>query len=613
MANFYLVPIVKNTIDKIIYRDPAFVKGRVSSGLDTPYSFFDFGHKSDYGVLVCDSIITDKDAYLINTTGAIVQNKKDDFKAVLKKAKLDDVWTSEGADWREVVHRLLGLSQAMQSAEDDPRKPTGEDDPSKWLGRFIHAGKVSFAPINMAAFEAEQQTVKASKELFVQDFVRQAKSGKLDWASIAKKIILSPLMLFALPASDTFTAADGTLLTTYSANWVNNRQTFKISSNRAGCAGSGEGMCHWGADTFANDQYAQATLTSLGTSGNWIGVSVRCNTSTADGYGLYVATSSGQSDYVYKLVSGTATTIDSAAGSYAVNDVVRLEVTSTTLTPKKNGSTHAMGTSTDSSFSAGYAGLAGYNNAYTTNNLDTWSAGNLGATDYPITAEQASFTLTGNASSLINARKITADQASFTETGNAAGLTASRAIIAGQASFTLTGQASGLTTARTIAAAQTSYTLTGQAAGVTTARKITADQTSYTLTGYDATLTHASLGSYTLTADYSAFTVTAFDAGFAASHKLTADNVSYAITGYDANFNLTRSISAQYSTFTFTGYAAGIIYTGSAFDFGIVEITADGYYPKASARQAIQADNRSGIRVSRTSILADSDKDIQVK
>jgi hypothetical protein len=369
--NFYFVPIVETNSNGIKYRDAAFVQGRFNAGLNIRYSFFDFGSKSKYGLLACDGIIGDKDAYQIPVEGDLAQSVKLDMKSVLKKAQLDDVWVGESKDWRAAIHRIIGLSQAMQSAEDDPKKPAGEDDPSKWLGRFIHCGDIHFAPLDIAAFTAEQQTVKQSKELLVKEFFRMGCSKELLKQATSQQF-------FALPASDVFTAADTTLLTAYSASWTNNNNTFKINTNRCGPASAGECMAHWNADTFSDNQYATATLTSLGTSGVWVGVSVRAAASGASGYGLYAATSSGQTDYLYKLVSGTYTTIDSIAGTYAVGNTIRLEVSGTTLTPMRNGSTHAMGTSTDSSHSSGYGGVAGYGNGYTTNNLDDLSLGDLG-------------------------------------------------------------------------------------------------------------------------------------------------------------------------------------------------------------------------------------------
>ena len=64
-----------------------------------------------------------------------------------------------------------------------------------------------------------------------------------------------------LPASDAFTASNGTALQTYSVNWTIQNGGFTINSNQVGPAQSGaECGAFWNADSFDNDQYSQATL-----------------------------------------------------------------------------------------------------------------------------------------------------------------------------------------------------------------------------------------------------------------------------------------------------------------------------------------------------------------
>ena len=74
MTQFYFVPIVETNSNGIKYRDAAFVQGRFNAGLNIQYSFFDFGSKSKYGLLVCDGIISDKDAFQIAIDGALEQS-----------------------------------------------------------------------------------------------------------------------------------------------------------------------------------------------------------------------------------------------------------------------------------------------------------------------------------------------------------------------------------------------------------------------------------------------------------------------------------------------------------------------------------------------------------
>jgi hypothetical protein len=184
----------------------------------------------------------------------------------------------------------------------------------------------------------------------------------------------------ALPATDTFTTGTDQSLTAYSANWTANSGAFAVTAStdtvRAD-GGGGEDMAHWNADTFDANQYAQVSITSVDSS--YIGVAVRCHASAATGYGLYAGVTES---YLYKIVSGTWTQIGSAGGAWSNSDVLRLEVSGTTLTPKRNGSTYStIGAQTDSSISSGYAGLSGYEVSGGTG--DNWEGGNLSSSGNP--------------------------------------------------------------------------------------------------------------------------------------------------------------------------------------------------------------------------------------
>jgi len=138
----------------------------------------------------------------------------------------------------------------------------------------------------------------------------------------------------ALPATDTFTAADGTALTTYSASWTNNVGAWAINTNAAYSNTLNlETGVHWNADVFDNGQYAQAVAVAVAAS-NWRGPAVRCHASDATYYGYYGDTTT---KFMFKSVAGTWTQIGSTGGATSVNDVLRLEVSGTTLTPKING------------------------------------------------------------------------------------------------------------------------------------------------------------------------------------------------------------------------------------------------------------------------------------
>lgn len=179
----------------------------------------------------------------------------------------------------------------------------------------------------------------------------------------------------ALPATDAFTGANGTALQTYSANWVINSGGLVINTNSVAPASSGnECGARWNADTFANDQYAQATLVAKeGTSNFAAGVGVRhAAGGTATYYGYYADGAS--SSFVFKMVAGTWTQLGAAFGSIATSSVMRLEVQSTTLTAKIGGV--SQGTRTDSAIASGSAGLSGYSTS-TAMRVDTWEGSDL--------------------------------------------------------------------------------------------------------------------------------------------------------------------------------------------------------------------------------------------
>ena len=194
-------------------------------------------------------------------------------------------------------------------------------------------------------------------------------------------LLLAVALWAALPATDTFTGTDGTALTTYSANWSLNSGNFVINTNSvAPNQALIEGGARWNADTFASDQYAQGKIVAVSTSGQTIGVAVRASTSgTASYYGFYNDGSGGGKTFLFKMVSGTWTQLGAIGTGLAANDVIRLEISGTTLTPKVNGVTKSPpGAQTDSALSSGAAGLSGYS-ASTSNRLDDWEGGSLGS------------------------------------------------------------------------------------------------------------------------------------------------------------------------------------------------------------------------------------------
>jgi hypothetical protein len=190
----------------------------------------------------------------------------------------------------------------------------------------------------------------------------------------------------ALPATEAFTDSDGVQLTTHSASWTLNRGDFDIYSNALASDDGGQNalsFAHWNADSFDNDQYAEADVPASITPGDYqiIGVAVRCAASavTAYCYSGCVGFS-----YLARVVAGTATTIADNGDGFDATDEIRLEANGTTVTPILNGSTDSsLGAQTDATIASGYAGVCSWqetgNTTRRNSRVDNWEGGNLGA------------------------------------------------------------------------------------------------------------------------------------------------------------------------------------------------------------------------------------------
>lgn len=362
MVNFYLLPIEQVGI----YRGPKYLKWKFGEGLTGSWSLKDFGNQTDVGLVAYDGVINQPDVLELSNVWSIKQ--RDTISIYFTNVGIENSWITRTPDWREGLHRIAGLALAHQGKQDNP---------DKWLGRPIYCGPVGLNPIDWQAFEEEQaaKVQQKVKELQVRDdFDRKSPQ----WLDILKLIIENPLALpfLALPATDTFTAASDQALTTYSANWTYNNGTFTVvaSTDTAIPATSGDNMARWTADSFSADQYSQCTIAVAGD--NDSGVAVRCGASGLNGYSW---SANFNNSYLAKYVSGTWTQLGSNGAAVVNGDTLRLEVSSTTLTPKKNGSTlNPPGPQTDNSHGSGEAGIYGYVGTNAESTIDNWEGGNIG-------------------------------------------------------------------------------------------------------------------------------------------------------------------------------------------------------------------------------------------
>lgn len=204
----------------------------------------------------------------------------------------------------------------------------------------------------------------------------------------------------ALPFTDAFTNSNGTALTTHNASYSNQNGVCDIQSNGVHPnSASTEIGVRWGGDTFGDDQYSQLVMVAE-TSGTYIGPACRMASGANSRYGYYAG---GDARYFFKVITGTFTQFGSSGGSPAVNDVLRIEASSSTITAKLNGAVDTAvgtsGTASDSSLTTGYGGITGWHNSTTrgddldTGNLSTPASDNQSAymVGAVITYEQEGF------------------------------------------------------------------------------------------------------------------------------------------------------------------------------------------------------------------------------
>jgi hypothetical protein len=164
-----------------------------------------------------------------------------------------------------------------------------------------------------------------------------------------------------------------------------------------------------------------------------------------------------------------------------------------------------------------------------------------------LTADAASFTLTGNSAAL--SLSTAAQTVAFALTGNSAALSLSTA--AQTVAFTLTGNAAGAL--RTSAAQTVAFTLTGNAAGAL--RTSAAATASFALTGIDVNLTKT--GSYSLPAVAASFVLSGVDVGLA---KTTARVARALWAAFEVPPLPPAILTAQTGSFTENGIAAGLLH-----------------------------------------------------
>ncbi len=134
------------------------------------------------------------------------------------------------------------------------------------------------------------------------------------------------------------------------ASWTLQTGSFCIFGNAALSGDGTPSFAFWADGSFTDDQYSEIVV-FLPDDG--MGSSVRMSgTGTRSGYYMK-ASALGWT--LYKVVSNTETSILTGSDVYVATDTMRLEITGTGLTVRRNGS--SVGTVTDSAVASGRPGM----------------------------------------------------------------------------------------------------------------------------------------------------------------------------------------------------------------------------------------------------------------
>jgi hypothetical protein len=177
-----------------------------------------------------------------------------------------------------------------------------------------------------------------------------------------------------------------------------------------------------------------------------------------------------------------------------------------------------------------------------------------------MTADQGSFTLTGQAVNLKVGRKVEAAQGSYSLTGQAVNFTKGTPMVAGHGSFVLTGNDVTLLAHRRLVCeiGATPDALDWET-GLYVGRRLVAGQGSFTLTGNDVDLLYTPPSGYTMQAGQGGFNVTGQAVSLKVDRKLTSESGNFTITGQDVGLKADRRITAEAGSFTLTGQGVNLL------------------------------------------------------
>jgi hypothetical protein len=190
-----------------------------------------------------------------------------------------------------------------------------------------------------------------------------------------------PVTSYLNSAYDTFNRSNGDLGSSWTSYLPGGVFTPpRIISNTVQNTASNQAMAaFWSANLFANDQFAEFSVTTSNGSGPVFSPAVRLTSS--GGYQCAFKSGIHNATGIYKT-TGTSSTLLSAGVTQTVTsgDVLRCEVQGTTITQYYNGA--ALQAASDTTYTTGAPGFVNYSNATAASiSIHNWSGGNL----HPIT------------------------------------------------------------------------------------------------------------------------------------------------------------------------------------------------------------------------------------
>lgn len=217
----------------------------------------------------------------------------------------------------------------------------------------------------------------------------------------------------SLPFFETFTGGAAVLANPPWTQAALSARTLNVDGSGSGKASAIDAgfdiIAYDNSNTYSADQYAQVVIAGgLQSANNWAEVFVRCSGSggTFAGYQFITdgAVGGGAAHTeLWYYSGGVATLLRNFAVTFVTNDVMRIEVSGTTITCYQNGV--SIGTQVDSHVAGPGAGGAGVFNTSSNNVLlDTFESGNLSASPF---VEIRTNRRRGNPANKIQSRKDT--------------------------------------------------------------------------------------------------------------------------------------------------------------------------------------------------------------